>query len=332
MQPLNAKDISSIRDEYDRLSKTIGRFGFVRAAIIGISAFVLASGLSQISSSGVSKIIDDLKENFQITQLSPDFDNTFLTAIYGRSFQLPSPLAEPAAEAAEPAGPTYSSQEKERALQRQNELVTALKAQAQKAFDLSVNAPLLGTKVDIDLTFWGFILPIFAIFSESYLAILRYKRRLIFKIGGLLVRRDPENASTWSLIQFSEMNSRLPPLMRHPAQYRSRGDMDSHVSFGGLFGLLGKGILENLGFCFKNQFAGFLPFYWDLRRRVCSLRKTSAKMANTSLTGIAWAAAFGPCALCLGPVDFQFCQTCSCKAKYRNRKLRDPLHALVDRC
>src|SRR4029077_7764757 len=79
----------------------------------------------------------------------------------------------------------------------------------------------LGTKIDIDLRFWGFVIPILAIFSESYLAILRYKRRLIFKIGGLRVRQDSDNASSWDLIQFSEENKRLPPLMRHPAQYEA---------------------------------------------------------------------------------------------------------------
>lgn len=218
MPSLNAKNISEVRDEYDRISKAITRFSIVRATIIGIAAFVLASGLNAISSSEVNKIVDDLKANFQITQVSPEFNDTFLSAIYSRSF-IATPSPTPAANTPDQAVPVVSEEQKQQAQNKENELVEKLKAEAQKAFDLSLTAPLLGTKIDVDLRFWGFLIPILVIFSETYLAILRYKRRLVFKIGSLMTRRDPDNASSWSLIQFSERHNRLPPLLRYPAQY-----------------------------------------------------------------------------------------------------------------
>ena len=220
MQPLNAKDLSNIRDEYDRISKTIARFGFVRATIIAIGGFALASGLNEISSSKPNEIVDQLKKTFQLTQVLPDFKDTFLNAVYGASFQK-SEAQKGADNAPEETKPAVSDQQKSEAQKKQDELVAQLKENSDKAFTLTFNAPLLGTKMDVDLRVWGFVLPVVAILSETYLAILRYKRRLIFTIGGLLVRRDLTNASSWDIIQFSQTNNRPAAFMRHPTQYEA---------------------------------------------------------------------------------------------------------------
>ncbi len=221
------RSLAGLRELYDKINSTIARFSFIRAVVFAIGAFTLASALNAISSSEANQIIEKLKEMFEITQSPPDFNDTFLTAIYARSFSKDSAVAkESTAEGTQPAetvSPEASAkreiteEEKEKAKATQETLVDQLRKIANDAFLFTFKAPLLGTDIKVDLRIWGFLLLPLVILAEVYLCILRFKRKTIHTLASLIVKRDASNATVADQLQFSQRNKSI--FLRHPAQY-----------------------------------------------------------------------------------------------------------------
>jgi hypothetical protein len=243
------RNVATLRELYDKISTTIARFSFVRAVIFAIGAFTFASALTEISSSDVEQIVERLHKTSEITGTEPDFGyDIFLYAIYPPSFFKKDSSApeKPQSGEMEPAGtanpetvakaesaeqstaapasvpettgkPEVTAEEKSKASDTQKKLVDQLKEITNKAFTLTFKAPLLGTDIKVDLRIWGFLLFPIVVLAETYLCVLRFKRKTIYNLASLVVKQDRSNAAVADQLQFAHPNTSA--FMRHPAQY-----------------------------------------------------------------------------------------------------------------
>jgi len=129
----------------------------------------------------------------------------------------PEPTAAGTASAETARKRAVMEDEKNKATEKQKTLVDQLSKIAKDSFTLTFKAPLIGTDIKIDLRIWGFLLLPLVILAEVYLCVLRFKRKTIYTLASLVVKRDVSNATVADQLQFSQRNTSA--FIRHPAQY-----------------------------------------------------------------------------------------------------------------
>lgn len=203
------KDLEVLRKEYTGLTKSLTRLSYIRIAVLFLFAFAFASASSKINSvdnAQIQAISDqlnnDLQKNLKLNfQVDPgQFIGGSCPADTGA--RLRSPKSNSTVDASQYV-----------------QLIRKLCDLYNAAFTFPVD--LFGTKVELDLRNWIYVLPILYWFSAVYFCLLRMKCKSIAWLAGRSVQSDSTKVSTLDSLLFSGDLARGTEYARIPWQFLS---------------------------------------------------------------------------------------------------------------
>jgi hypothetical protein len=219
------EQLKTLHKLYDDLSQQVSRFTLIRLAILIFCVFTFSSAFHRVESGDIAdtaKRIDEVgqKAYYQVQLTSVCSIQGTCVAAAPDETRLPagclseSQLHHPSAYWAHSPSPEQLSAEEQR-----QSLLQSLNDKCVAAY--SPTLTVLGSNVQVDLRGWIFAFPFAFLLSETYLQILRRKRRVVGSASACLLsaRASGQQDDLPYKMVFAGDRGTFGPYARYPSQF-----------------------------------------------------------------------------------------------------------------